>query len=178
MATSVQDTSVQDTNQLILSGCISRNEAFSLIIASNLLAFAVNCLEKDFSSRFSFSVLPVVYPVQTEHRKDKESDLVTVRIRNKRTIVVIELKSAVSAGLGDRDKDPLSQLFYEMYLVCQEEGKNYKDLIGIYGNYCTWHLFLVDCSVLETEIKRYAVLSYPEPITLYSTLKYFHDQFE
>ena len=142
-------THVQEANQLILSVCMSRNEAFSLIIASNLLGFAENCFEKDFSSKFSFSVLPVVYPVQTDHRKDKESDFVMVRIKNKRTIVVIELKSTVSAGFGDGDKDPLSQLFYEMYVVCQEEGKNYKDLIGIYGNYCTRHLFLMDCSVIE-----------------------------
>ena len=92
--------SVKELTQLVLSRCASRNEAYSLIAASNILAFVVDCFAKRYSSQFTFKVLPVVFSVPSDHRKDKDSDYVIVRLRNKRTIAVIELKSSVSSRLG------------------------------------------------------------------------------
>ena len=115
--------------------------------------------------------------VPSDHRKDKDSDYVIVRVRNSRTIAVIELKSSVSFRLGDGDKDSIAQLFYEVNLVCHEE-KNYSYIIAIYGNYATWHLFWMDYSHLITKVvKGYLNLSNIDPLTLCSALQHFYCQF-
>ena len=93
------------------------NEAYSLIAASNSLAFVVDCFVKRYSSQFTFKVLLVVFSVPSDHRKDKDSDYVIVRLRSKRTIAVIELKSSVSPRLGDGDRDPIAKLLYEQSIL-------------------------------------------------------------
>ena len=75
----------------------------------------------------------------------------------------------VSLGLAITDSNPISQLLYEVYLVCREE-ENHKDIIAIYGNYSTWHVFWQDYLLVTKRIKGYSVLINPEPLTLYSCI--------
>ena len=169
--------SVNETTQLVLRHCASRNEAYSLIAASNLLAFVVYCFDKLYSSEFTFKVLPVVFSCPSDHRKDKDSDYVLVRLKNQRTITVIELKSSVSSRIGDGDRDSIAQLIYEVKLTCQEEKKYYSDVIAIYGNFHTWHLFWMDFSLATKKVKGYLVISEIDPLTLCSALHHIYDRF-
>lgn len=90
---------------------------------------------------YSFEIFPIVYKCADNHRKDKRSDYVILKLRNKRTIVVVELKTLVGTQLTGDDKDAIAQLIYEGYLVCHDEKDHYKSLICVYANHASWHFF-------------------------------------
>ena len=79
-----------------------------------------------------------ICPVISENTKDHGF---VILIKNKQTIVVIELKLNVAALTG-QDKDWVAQLFTEGYLICKEEGIENRDLICVYYVYMQIMKFL------------------------------------
>ena len=92
---------------------------------------------------YRFTIFPIIFPVEKDHRRDKKSDFVVLKIVNKRTLVIIELKLSVGTDITGGDKDNISQLLYEAYLVCKKESK-YQKLLCTYANQSHWHFFIMD----------------------------------
>ena len=133
------------------------NEGFSTLICGNIIAGIMAELNKP--QKYKFEIDPIVFKHPTDGRKDKKSDSTIIRIVNKRTVVVIELKLEVCAAITGGAKDNLAQLFYEGKLVCETEKKNYTKLLCIYANHTTWHIFVMDYSKVTLCCEEY--YSYP-----------------
>ena len=98
-----------------------------------------------------------------------------MQLVNKRTILVVELKCGVSGiRLSVNDAGGLAQLFYETYLVCLKEKKNYTDIICVYAYQSTWHIFVMNFAVMQKKCKKYYLLHSPNPKQFYSILHHLY----
>lgn len=80
-------------------------------------------------------------------RKSKKADNTIIKLRNQRTVAVVEVKMSVNSTLTIDDQAKLAQLFYEVKLMCQYEKLD-KDgtqprMVAIYANQDLWHFFLI-----------------------------------
>ena len=66
-----------------------------------------------------------------------------MKLINKRTAVVIELKPMVSEQLGILQKE-LAQLFLEVYYAREQDSGNYKQMLAILSDGEKWHLFVIN----------------------------------
>ena len=113
------------------------------------------------SEKYQFKIYPTVFKHPTDGRKDEDSGYVIIRIVNKQTVAVIELKLEVAKTITGGAKDNLAQLFYKGKLVCKDENKDYTKLLCVYANHATWHIFVMDYSKLTLCCEEY--YSYPLP---------------
>ena len=70
---------VEKTLETVLDSCISRNEQYSVLAVSNLLAFLTKSLGRKFKSEFKYEVMPVVQQ-EKDRLKDKYTDYVTMKV--------------------------------------------------------------------------------------------------
>lgn len=94
-------------------------------------------------SNVSFAVLPVD---PDDSRRNKYTDYMLLKMKNKKTYVVVELKKTVNYAVRSLDSTHIAQLVQEIHFVHTEEKM--KKIIGIYGNYSTLHIFVFDLSRL------------------------------
>ena len=67
-----------------------------------------------------------------------------MRLVNKRTAVVMELKPTVSEHLGHLEKE-LAQLFLEVYYAQKEDTKcSYQYMLAVLSDRQTWHVFILN----------------------------------
>ncbi len=144
-----------EMTELILNNSIPSNEMFSNHVCFNVLCATVQYLNSLTNTKtYRVETEPVVMETPDDHRRDKNS---VMRIVNKRTVAVIEVKLRVSNSLTGADKNNLAQLLYECNLI-QERENRYTDIVAIYANHDNWHFFLINFSVLGMElVKRSSV---------------------
>ena len=147
------DIHVAQVNKCITENSLPMNEGYPLLVCGNMIAYFTAKLNSSAGKQaYRFSITPVVYDVPTDHR---QADYVIVKILNRRTIAVIELKLDVSLGISAKSKDHIAQLIYEAYCVCKQEGTDYENLLCIYANHESWHFFLMDMSKIRKVCKSY-----------------------
>ena len=150
------DIHVAQVNKFIAENSLPMNEGYPMLVCGNMIAYLTSKLNSTRGKQsYRFSISPIVYEVPTDHRKDKQADYVILKIHNKRTIAVIELKLLVSASITAADKDHIAQLIYEAYSVCMQEGTDYENLLCIYASHDMWHFFLMDMSKVTKICKSY-----------------------
>lgn len=170
---------VMKTNAMILQTSRALNEGHAMQVCGNHVAYFTTMFNNTTGANsYSYDVFPVIYPVESNHRKDKKSDYVLVRMKNKRTIVVMELKLGMSSSITAADRDSLAQLFYEAYLVSQREKVNYTDLICIYADHTTSLFFLMDMSLVTKVCKVYINGSSLSLVQQYNVVKMLYEKFE
>ena len=117
---------------------------------------------------YSFEVFPVIYHHPEDHRKDKKSDYVLVRLRNNRTIAIIELKTAVYPVINADDKVGLAQLFYEAILRRQRLQDHHLHI-------CQRLLVaFLNMSLVMKECKTYFRLYDPRPEQIYTIIQHYN----
>ena len=134
-----------DVNDVIKSYSVAANEGFPTLQCGNIISLIAREL-----NGYRFVVYPIVYEENSDHRK---ADYILIKLVNRRTVAVFELKLKVGTTLCNDDKNPLAQLFAEARLVCERE-ESYRDFICVYGNQDTWHIFVLDMT-LPLEVKTY-----------------------
>ena len=75
--------------------------------------------------------------------KNKKTDYVLIKLINKRTAVVIELKPMVGEQLGILQKE-LAQLCLEVYYAREQDIVSYKQMLAILSDGERWHLFVIN----------------------------------
>ena len=134
---------IAQVNKFIAENFVPMNEGYPMLLCGNTIAYFTAKLNSARGKKsYKFCIYPTVYDVHN-HRKDKQADYVIVKIHNKRTIAVIELKLLVSASITAANKDHIAQLIYEAYSVCMQEGTDYENLLCIYASHDMWHFFLI-----------------------------------
>jgi hypothetical protein len=119
------------------------NEGFPMLYCGCELVHIADHLGDDYRVK----VLPVVFEVPDDGRQNKKSDYTIIRVNNKRTVVVVELKSEVSTKLEENEKE-LAQLFLEVHYSVEPDKKrcDYDRTIAILGDSKTWHVFILNVS--------------------------------
>ena len=97
---------------------IPDSEGFSMLVVGILIA----CAATNDSHNLYFKVLPTVNGDGTDQRKNKYTDYLLLKMYNKRTYVVVELKKEATVAVQSIDQEHLAQLVDEIYLVQSEEG--------------------------------------------------------
>ena len=127
---------IAQVNKFIAENSVPMNEGYPMLLCGNTIAYFTAKLNSARGKKsYKFCIYPTVYDVPTDHRKDKQADYVIIKIHNKRTIAVIELKLLVSVSITAANKDHIAQLIYEAYSVCMQEGTDYKNLLCIYASH-------------------------------------------
>lgn len=87
-----------------------------------------------------------------------------MRLINKRTLLVMELKPVIAEGLGLLNNE-LAQLFLEIYYAWEEDhysrNCNYENILGILSDKFMWHIFDIDVQ-LPMKVKHYYFVHNPE----------------
>lgn len=135
--------SAESMHKLIIENSKPLNEGYPTHLSGNLLALTTSKLnELCKKKKYKYHMYPVVYGYEGNHKKDKRSDYIMLRLLNHRTVLIMELK--LSATMTPQGKDDIAQLFAEASLIYEEEGQLYEKLLCIYGDYKNWHAFLMD----------------------------------
>ena len=87
------DTLIQ-VQKMILANGVADSESFSSMFYGNIIAFLTSNLQSKCSKpgTYKFRVTPVVYCHPEDHRKNKYSDYIVVRLLNKCVKVVVVIK--------------------------------------------------------------------------------------
>lgn len=150
----------------------AHNEGFPTILCGIMLLHVVDHLHlQEEEQRYQLTIYPIVKKFSDE-RKNKKSDYVLLRLRNKRSMIIFELKLSVGSVIG-ACKDSLAQLFLEAKYAAEKDWNNglyYQTMICVLADHDHWHIFLVDLrqplSVLE-----YFYLHDPQIESLCSLIK-------
>ena len=151
-------------NHIIKRRLLAQNEAFTVLICGNILAYIVNHLQSPSDNTYCIKIFSIVKEVIEDAQKNKKTDYVIIRLINQRTVVVIELKPVISEGIGYLEKE-LAQLFLEVYYARKEDTKSsfpypYQSMLAILSDRNTWHVFVLDLRLPMT-VKNYYMYSKP-----------------
>ena len=117
------------------------NEGYPMTVWTIIVEFLTESLNTMHGKgTYLFSIYPVIKPNTKDHWKDKKSDFIILKIKNRQTIIVIELKLSVGCLTG-ADKDSVAQLFSEGYIISNEESTGDHNLLCIYTNHEVFHVF-------------------------------------
>ena len=94
-----------------------------------------------------FEVYPVIKQ-ERDQRSNKRADYSILRVYNRITYIVIEIKLSVGAVITSGDSDNLAQLFLEVYYVYEEEKERRKHvnttILCVLTDGITWHLIKIN----------------------------------
>ena len=80
---------IKATNQMITSNSQPLTVGYTALICGNVVVYITDVLNiGEGSNHYSFEVLPVIYPVEGDCRKDKCSNYVIIKLRKRRTIAI------------------------------------------------------------------------------------------
>ena len=127
---------LSEIHQTLLSYGTPSSEGYSMLVVGLFIAIAAKM------SEVNFSVLPAVYLDPDDSRRNKYADYMLLKMKNKKTYVVVELKKSTNVEVKNLDSTHLAQLLQEINFVHIEEKM--KKIIGIYGNYSTLHIFVFE----------------------------------
>ena len=118
-------------NEIIEKRFLVQNEGLPTVLCCNIVAHIVDHLQSPNDNMYSVKKISVVKEVVADARKNKKTDYVVMRLVNKRTAVVMELKPNVSGRLGLLEKE-LAQLFLEVYYAHKEDTKcSYQYMLAV-----------------------------------------------
>ena len=89
-------------NDIIANTIIPMIEGYPTILSANILSNVITEInvKKGFTDpkeyMYKLQVYPVVFPHDEDCRKDKKADYTIMKVRNARTVVVVELKLSVA----------------------------------------------------------------------------------
>ena len=106
-------------NEIIAKRFLVQNEGLPTVVCGNIVAHIVDHLQSPTDNTYSVKFFSEVV---ADARKNKKTDYVVMRLVNKQTAVVMELKPTVSEHLGHLEKE-LAQLFLEVYYAQKADTK-------------------------------------------------------
>ena len=138
--------------EMILANGVADSESFSSMFYGNIIASLTSNLQSKCSKlgTYKFRVTPVVYCNPADHRKNKYSDYIVVRLLNKFVKVVVEIKKRVEPTIITAKATHIAQLFHEVTLSDTSER-----VIAIYGSCFHSHVFVLDVGRKPFSILRY-----------------------
>ena len=168
---------IKAVNVVIENNSLPENEGYPTILCGNIIAHVANELNGGLAKcNYWFRILPVILPHPENHRRDKKADYVLVKIQNKRSLVICELKLMVPCAVTSENHKELAQLFLEAYYCHQHDsskGMEYEQLLCILGSHEHWHFFLVDVRIPLKVITYYKSKSKPEENVICETIRSF-----
>lgn len=113
------------------------------------------------SKQYNFKIYPVLKE-ERDKRENKFSDISIIKIVNKRTKILIEIKLAVFPRLvmSDNVLDDFSQLFLEGLYVYEQE-KISGEIMLVLTDAITWHIFIVNFNTKPVSILEFVTISSP-----------------
>ena len=131
-----------------MKNCEYTNERFSMLYCGNVLVHIVEHLGELMGHDDYYRILltRTVKDGVPDARHSKKSDYNIIKIANRRTIVVVELKDFVAPNFLGNDK-ALAQLVLEVYYAKEKDHSNYTSIVGVLASVYSWHIMLlsVDC---------------------------------
>ena len=119
------------------------NEGFPTLYCGITLLHIVDYLHSQEGEKYQL----IIYPVVKTFSDDKKSDCVLVRLMNKRSMIVFELKLNVGSVLTGC-KDSLAQLFLEAKYAAEKDWKGgsdtYPTMVCVLADHDNWHVLVVD----------------------------------
>ena len=169
---------IKAVNGVIENNSLPENVGYPTILCGNIIAHVANELNGGLAKcNYWFRILPVILPHPENHRRDKKADYVLVKIQNKRSLVICELKLMVPGAVTSENHKELAQLFLEAYYCHQHDsskGMKYEQLLCILASHEHWHFFLVDVRRIPLKvITYYKSKSKPEENVICETIRSF-----
>ena len=132
-----------ETNVVMVKNSLPTSEKYSFVICANIISHVVNELNQN-TGGLKLYRLDAEPSVQEENdaRNNKRADFSILKIRNKRTYVIVEVKLSVPETLSSREKNDLAQLFLEIIYCCRKEKIN--RMLAILTNGFIWHTIALD----------------------------------
>ncbi len=131
--------------------CLSLNAEFAMIACAYNLSHICDHLGSDYM----FSVTPTG---ESDHQRDKKSVFTILRVRKRRTVlVVIELKFSISTQINCLAKE-LAQLLLEVQYVSMAEQSQQQSMLCVLGDDVTWHFFVVDIARTPFRVLYYVLI--------------------
>ena len=145
-------------NQLVIRNSLPTNKAYATLLCGNMITHIVDELNEDKDDlNYRFEINPVVSREPDRH--NKLSDYSIFKIKNKKTLVIIEVKLGVPHLLVGSMKDDFAQLCLEaLYCSMNEgEGREPRQMLCILTNGMMWHALVVDLRIPITFLKYYCI---------------------
>ena len=166
---------LSEMQKMILDNGIADLESFSSMFFGNIIAFLKNSLQSKTGKpgTYKFRVTPVVFCHPEDHRKNKYSDYIVLRLINKSVKVVVAIKKRVTPTVISAKSTHIAQLLHEVYL--SERGQC---VIAIYGNCFHSHVFVLDVGRKPYLLLRYCSVPSEKIVSLGQLLLHLLNQYE
>ena len=160
---------VDNYQALIREAIQPLNEQFPLLILSAMISHIVIELnEKIGKVVYKGRVEPVVFHNEDDSRKDKKSDYAILKIVNRRTVLVVEIKSGIGTELYSV-KTELAQLFLEVHYSMQDCKES--NIVCVLTDTSSYHIFVLNLEHTPYLVEKYHYLRDPSSTNLCSLLR-------
>ena len=130
------------------------NEGFPTICCGIVLLHIVDHLHRQEEEKYQLIIYPVVKTF-IDRRKNKRSDYVLIRLMNKRSVIVFEIKLSVGSVIS----------------ACKE---SLETMICVLADHANWHILVIDLRQ-PFSISEYFYLHQPKIEILCSLIKKTHN---
>lgn len=133
-------THFQHCHSVLVKKLCSDNVGFPLIKYSLLFSHLTSHLGDDYKLK--------IYPQTVTEESIKSQTITVLNLRNRRTVLVCELKFGISEEMSVLE-DEFSQLLQEVRYAydtdTQSSANHYKYMLAILGDHLIWHVLLIHC---------------------------------